>query len=86
MTYKGIADRFKEGNQKYIDVGQKYYDLRLKNPFEQYQLINDETLAREAQARAGMAAPSSLRRLYTSRVTNPDELWNAMNRTVANPD
>jgi hypothetical protein len=86
MTYKGIADRFKEGNQKYIDVGQKYYDLRLKNPFEQYQLINDETLAREAQARAGMIAPSSLRRLYTSRVTNPDELWNAMNRTVANPD
>lgn len=86
MTYKGIADRYKEGNQKFKDIGQKYYDLRLKNPFEQYQLINDETLAREAQARAGMTAPSSLRRLYTSRVTNPDELWNAMRRTVANPD
>jgi hypothetical protein len=77
---KDIADKSRAGYQSFEDTRTKYYQLRQLPEFEQYQAINDETLAREATARMNMTAPSALRELYTSRVENPDRLWNAIRR------
>ena len=75
-----LADTTRAGNSAYKDISQKYYDLRNLDSFQQYQAINDETLAREATDRMNMTAPSALRQLYTSRVEQPEQLWNAMRR------
>ena len=77
---QGIADKSRAGNQSFKDIQAKYYQLRQLPEFEQYKAINDETLAREATDRMQMTAPSALRQLYTSRVENPDQLWNAIRR------
>ena len=75
-----IADKTRAGNQSFKDIQAKYYELRQLPEFDQYRAINDETLAREATGRMQMTAPSALRQLYTSRVENPERLWNAIRR------